>query len=85
MTPLLERLLELIAIKLITMLLSRQTRQGYVVPDSAIDARLATVRNAYKQAFDGTPITRDQRERLNSALSDFVRGTGSVRDDKKTE
>ena len=41
-----------------------------------IDERLAKFKEAYKGAFDGEPVTPEQRAKLNQAIRDFIRGDG---------
>ncbi len=40
-----------------------------------IDKKLETFKRVYEKAFDGTPITKDQKNEINKAISDFIRGT----------
>jgi hypothetical protein len=42
-----------------------------------IDKRLATVKEAVTAALDGSPVTKEQREKLNKAFGDFVRHDSS--------
>lgn len=53
-------------------------KREQVASDQEIDDRLKALKEAYKEAIDGKPITKEQRERLNGAVSDFIRG-GSPR------
>lgn len=41
---------------------------------SDIDKRLERVKKAYEKAFNGEPITPEQREDLKRAIADFIRG-----------
>lgn len=45
--------------------------------DKEIDEKLAVVKQAYKEAFDGTPITPEQRQKLNQSIDDWLRGDGT--------
>ncbi len=49
-------------------------KQDQAATDADIDARLASFKNAYKEAFNGQPVTVDQRQKLNQAIADFIRG-----------
>ena len=51
-----------------------QKRKEQSDSDAAIDARLKAVKDAYMQAFDGHPVTPEQRAALKSAISNFLRG-----------
>lgn len=42
--------------------------------DAATDARVAAYKEKVNQAFDGTPVTPEQRKEINDALSDLIRG-----------
>lgn len=42
--------------------------------DVEIDRRVLKVKDAYKEAFDGTPVTKEQRAKVNEALREFIRG-----------
>lgn len=42
-----------------------------------IDQRLDQVKQAYKEAFNGEPVTPEQRKRLNQSLADFIRNTNN--------
>jgi hypothetical protein len=53
-------------------------KKEQIASDKEIDDRLNALKEAYKEAIDGKPITKEQRERLNGAVSDFIRG-GSPR------
>lgn len=50
------------------------SKQQQASTDSQIDQRLAGVKAAYKEAFNGQPVTPDQRAKLNQAIADFIRG-----------
>lgn len=52
-------------------------RQLKAKSDQEIDVKLAAVKQAYKEAFDGTPITEDQRKKLNQTIADFLSGNGT--------
>ena len=43
-----------------------------------IDAKLQTVKDAYTKAFNGEPITPEQRKELHRASSDFIRGDATT-------
>lgn len=38
-----------------------------------IDDRLLAFKNAYKEAFNGQPVTPEQRAKLKQSISDFIR------------
>lgn len=38
-----------------------------------IDQRLDQVKQAYKEAFNGEPVSKEQRQKLNQSLADFIR------------
>lgn len=48
--------------------------ENKAVTSDEIDQRLAGVKAAYKAAFDGQPVTADQKTKLNKAISDFING-----------
>lgn len=52
-------------------------RQQKAKTDQEIDLKLASLKQVYKEAFDGTPITEDQRKKLNQTVADFLRGDGT--------
>ncbi len=56
------------------------SKQDQATTDADIDARLASFKNAYKEAFNGQPVTSEQKQKLNQAIADFIRGgtTGGV-------
>lgn len=41
--------------------------------DEDIDNKLNQFKEAYKEAFDGQPITPEQRKKLNQSIADFIR------------
>lgn len=45
--------------------------------DQSIDQRLTAFKAAYKDAFNGKPVTPEQRQKLNQAISDFISGNTS--------
>jgi hypothetical protein len=49
-------------------------QQVKAATDASIDARLSAFKQAYKEAFNGQPVTPEQRQKLNSSISDFIRG-----------
>ena len=48
--------------------------QEHAETDRDIDARLKLFKDAYKEAFNGEPLTTEQKKKLNYAISDFLRG-----------
>lgn len=42
-----------------------------------IDERLKTFKEAYAEAFNGEPVTPEQRKKLNAAIADFIRGNSA--------
>jgi hypothetical protein len=44
--------------------------------EAAADEKLAVVKKAVSEAMDGTPITPEQRKKINAAMADFVRSAG---------
>jgi hypothetical protein len=42
--------------------------------NDTIDARLKSFKNAYNEAFDGNPVSPEQREKLRNSIADFLRG-----------
>jgi hypothetical protein len=52
----------------------RGKKQIEAVGEAEIDARLVAVKAAYSEALDGKPVTKEQREKINRAISDFIRG-----------
>lgn len=49
-------------------------KKEQVETEKDIDQRLQVLKDAYKEAFNGEPITPDQRARLNEAMARFIRG-----------
>jgi hypothetical protein len=45
--------------------------------DGDIDKKLLAFKLAYKEAFNGSPVTPEQREKLKGAISDFIRNAGA--------
>ncbi len=41
-----------------------------------INLKLLDFKMAYKEAFNGEPITPEQREKLKKAIADFIRNPG---------
>jgi hypothetical protein len=73
------KLLELLIIKLVSMLLEQSNKNVPApVTDESIDARLAKFKDAYKDAFNGQPVTTEQRQKLNEAISSFIRGANGL-------
>lgn len=42
---------------------------------SDIDSKLSAFKDAYKKAFDGTPITAEQKNELEKSIADFLRNS----------
>jgi hypothetical protein len=53
---------------------SRAKKQEAPANPEEVDRRLADVKAAYTEAFDGKPITPEQRKKINLALSAFING-----------
>lgn len=51
-------------------------KQEKAQTDKDIDQKLSKFKEAYKEAFNGQPVTPEQKQKLNSAISDFLRGDG---------
>ncbi len=63
---------------LLSYLISKiHSQQDILESKNQIDARLLAFKEAYKEAFDGKPITPDQKAKLNAAISSFIRGDGN--------
>jgi len=63
---------------LFTELIARlHQNQDVMTSNNQIDARLTAFKNAYKEAFNGEKVTPEQREKLRSAISDFIRGSSN--------
>jgi hypothetical protein len=41
--------------------------------ENQIDRDLENLEHAYKEAINGQPITKEQREKINRAISNFIR------------
>lgn len=52
-------------------------RDQKAATDADIDQKLATFKEAYKESFNGEPVTPEQRKKLNQAIADFIRGPGT--------
>jgi heme oxygenase len=79
---LIERIIVAVMTKLVSWLLSKGLEKLHGVNGSLetkrdIDARLKSFKDAYKEAFDGTEITPEQRAKLRQSIADFIRGTGN--------
>lgn len=58
--------------------LAQQAKQTAKHADEAdIDHRLDVVKKTVTEALDGSPITPDQRKKINTAIADFIRGTSN--------
>lgn len=68
---LLSKLVSSIFAKLVVWI---QSRKDQSASDAAIDARLAAVKQAFQEAFDGKDVTPEQKAALKSAISNFLRG-----------
>jgi hypothetical protein len=76
MPMLAKRLIELFVMKLITAFVERAFERRSRLPpttDDELDRRLHAFKEAYKDAFDGTPITEEQRKKLNASIESFIR------------
>lgn len=49
-----------------------QKSQETVATDSMIDQKLEAVKNAYKESFNGEPVTKEQRKKLKDSIVDFI-------------
>jgi len=77
-----SNLIVLIMTKLTSWLLAKgleqiHSKQVQTQSDKDIDSRLQSFKQAYSEAFNGEPVTTEQREKLKKAISDFIRGDGS--------
>lgn len=79
-------MIEKIIIEIVTRLVSWLYARGLVAVKEAqakkeaeadIDARLEKFNEAFKGAFNGEPVTDEERKRLNQAAADFIRGSSS--------
>lgn len=52
----------------------RAKKETEAAAETAIDDRLAKVKAITTEVLDGKPMTKEQREKFNSAISDFLRG-----------
>lgn len=74
-----ERIIIALLTKLTSWLFAKGLEKLHGIHDQAetnqdIDARLKAFKNAYKEAFDGTEITPEQRQKLRASIASFVRG-----------
>ncbi len=53
---------------------SLHSKQETDKENADIDARLKAFKDAYKDAFNGEPVTPEQRQRLKDAITTFIRG-----------
>lgn len=76
-------MIEKIVVELLTRLLSLllekgseiyKSHQSKVVTEKDVDERLKQFKEAYTEAFDGNPITPEQRKRLNQSIANFILG-----------
>lgn len=52
-------------------------KQKQETTEDDIDLRLKKFKEAYKETFDGKPITPEQKEKLKSSIRDFIRNPNS--------
>lgn len=50
-----------------------QKSKETAVSELVIDQKLEAVKTAYKESFNGEPVTKDQRKNLKSAITDFIK------------
>lgn len=50
--------------------------QQKAATEQEIDKKLSTFKQVYKDAFNGDKVTKEDRKKLNAAISDFLRGDG---------
>ena len=72
-----------VMMKLIPWLISKgmefyHKEQDVKAAGESIDERLKAVKDAYQKAFNGEPITPEQRTELHRAISDFIRGGTTI-------
>ncbi len=77
MTWVLE-LLSSLMLKVVSWLFTKGLEEYHRYQDEAgyahdIDQKLRQFKDAYKQAFDGKDITKEQRDALKKSISDFLR------------
>lgn len=51
-----------------------QTEKNVWNDNADVDARLNNLRDAYKESFNGEPVTPEQREKLKKAIREFISG-----------
>ena len=45
--------------------------------EAEIEAKTKRINRAYSEAFNGEPVSKEQREKLNREIADFLRGDGN--------
>lgn len=68
---LLEKLVSSIAVKLMELYRGKAEKDA---TEADIDNRVALLKDAYKKAFDGNPVTPQQKEELKHAIRQFING-----------
>lgn len=48
------------------------------ISDKEIDHKLENFKSIYKESFNGEPVTKDQRTRLNKAIADFLKSDSNI-------
>lgn len=49
-------------------------REQKAATEDDINNKLVKFKEAYKEAFNGEPVTPEQREKLKGSIRDFIRG-----------
>lgn len=65
--------------KLLTWVIQKTAKnQLDAVAEVEVDQKLVKLKAAYTEALDGSPVTKEQREELNKAITDFIGNFGSL-------
>lgn len=69
-------LLTAVGSRLLTWVLEKNSKKAQTpINEAIIDERLKAVKDSYVEGFDGKPITKEQREKINKAISNFIRSS----------
>lgn len=84
MQAIVVKILESLVMALVTRLLEYYQKQkaqsdAITTSDAKIDEHLKNFKDAYSKAFDGTPVTPEQRKKINDAIKELIRGGNSSR------
>lgn len=78
LSDLVVRILEGLGTYIVAQAIARsKANQQSAASDAEVDQKLAALKDAYKAAFNGQPVTKDDKKNLQSAISQFISGGDS--------